>query len=166
MAVNTKRFINSLVYRGTFNSLNQINAITNPIAGDTADLDVGNNYPSIRYTYDTQDGWHQQSTSIINFALNPAPIVGSVPSIVGTLLLQPGVYLPKADFGCGVPTDVPTLEIRTNDGTILTSLGGVPSGLSWKTASQSFTLNVDTNIFLVLYADKPTAISFIRGFKT
>lgn len=95
-----------------------------------------------------------------------AKVVGSVPMIIASFTLSPGTYFPSANFGCGRLSDTPTLMLTSEDGaTIFSTIGGTPSGVSWKSAPSSFSLTSETIIDFVLHGDKVDSVTFLLGIK-
>jgi len=104
------------------------------------------------------------SNNSISFAINPTPIVGTIPTIVGSLFLEAGSYSLSADFGCGIPTDTAILEIKLSDGTVIATLESL-GGLSWYTYPTTLQINSSVEVDILLSANSESAVSFIRGLK-
>lgn len=90
---------------------------------------------------------------------------GGTPRLVGSIQLAAGEYAAaSASIGCGDNDGVATLEVRKEDGTVITTVGGVAGGVQWRDAAAGFTLTEALNLDLVLYSDSLAQRAFLRGF--
>ena len=103
------------------------------------------------------------SSSSGSFPLSDS-IQGTVPKVVGTMVLLTGEYAkPSAELGCPLNSSHSAyLKVAETDGTVLSTVTGT-SGVGWNEADTGFTLAADTEIELLLSANVAAAFAIIKG---
>lgn len=111
---------------------------------------------------DVVDTSTTSTSAALAYSMNEA-VIGTVPTIIGSMRLPAGTYpAPSAELGAGNPTYSATLELRNSTSTLLI-IGGTAGGLAWRTAATGFTLSATTDIDLVLYCNTALEPVFVKG---
>ena len=99
--------------------------------------------------------------SAINIALNDTN-TGTVPKLIASLFLLAKAYtVLKACIGCYAASSTATLVLKEADGSVVSTLTKTGT-VDW-VSNDGFTLSVDSNIDVYLYADTATAIAVAKG---
>lgn len=138
-----------------FTPENSSNKSTDILADKLSDI----KFPSTKAVYDILS-----TATSIGIDLSVNTVIGTVPTIVGSQTLPANTYgIPAALAGAGNPTVSITVQLRLQDGTVLSTISGT-GGLYWRTANGGFTLAVDTIVDLVAYTDSVNEPGFIHSF--
>ena len=109
---------------------------------------------------------NKASSGSVSIAIASTSMVGTVPTVVGAVILPSGTYAaPKSYYGCAHDLYYAILQLVKTDGTVVCTFADKLGVMGWATATAGFELPAETQLNLVLSTNDAAEHAFILQFQ-